>query len=459
MRRIILGAGSLALLLGLVLFGVTGASGIRNFRMSDAPDGPALTDFPTGTETVYVVFDYVDLAVEETVRVRVYNYDGEVLFDQTDTYSGSGTASIAVSSEDGPFSDGPYVTTLYFAGGYMSEALEWTVGGTTLPPTPTPLPPMTLQIEPASLAFEAAQGGPNPEAQRLIITNAGGGFLVWRASKDASWLRIRPTFGAAPSLVRVSANIAGLPAGIYQGHITISGDTIALNSPQTIDVTLTISPPQGSTTVALTPASTAVGWVVSSEATGNHFGEEDIRAGVYGGEVYYGAVQFDLSTVPPDAQINAASVAFTGRSGEFLGDGGFWRLRLLDASVDDDWVTHVYTDIHEAPATETIPPPLSSADLGPGVVNIFIFTDPQLDILESRLANEVISFRLDGPTADGDGFILGDSGGDNLFIWDSGYDAQGLGAKPVLRINYTWPPPPPAPSPTPTEPPIFAPLE
>ncbi|HID88029.1 MAG TPA: hypothetical protein EYP55_11770 [Anaerolineae bacterium] len=425
MRRTILGAVGLAVLLGLLWFGVVGASGIKNLRMSDAPDGPALTDFPSGTETVYVVFDYLDLAAE-TIRVRVYDHEGVTLLDRTDTYSGSGTASIAVHSGGEPFPDGPYVTTLYFASGYLSKALEWTVGGADQPPTPTPLPPTALQVEPTSLTLEVPQGGPNPPAQRVLITNAGGGLLLWSASKDANWLRIRPSSGAAPALLRVSARVDGLPAGTYEGHITISGDATVLNSPQTVSVTLTIAPPEGSVTTAITPLSTHVGWVVSGETTGNHFGEEEIRAGFYGGEVYYGAVQFDLSSVPPEAQINAASVEFTGRSAEFLGDGGFWRLRLLDASVDEDWATHVYTDVHEAPVVETIPPPLSSADLGVGVVNIFAFTADQLDLLETRLANKAVSFRLDGPM-----------GEDNLFVWDSGYDAERAGARPVLRINYT----------------------
>jgi hypothetical protein len=442
MRRIILGAMGLALMLGLLLFGVVGASGIKNFRMSDAPDGPALTDFPSGTGTVYVIFDYLDLA-EETIRVRVYNYDGIVLFDRTDTYSGSGTASIAISGYDGLLPDGPYVTTLYFASGYLSKALEWTVGGTDQPPTPTPSSPTTLQVEPTSLTFEVPQGEFNPPVQKVMITNVGGGLMVWEAGKDANWLRIRPSSGIDPSLLRVSANVEGLPAGTYEGHIIISGGPDVLNSPQTVSVTLTVSPPQGSVTTAITPLSTDVGWVVSSETTGNHFGEEDIRAGFYSGEVYYGAVQFDLSSVPPQAQINAASVEFTGRSAEFLGEGGFWRLTLLEASVDEDWATHVYTDIHEAPVLETIPPPLGSADLGAEVLTIFVFTADQLDVLEARLASQAVSFRLGGPTGEGEGFLLSEglAGADNLFVWHSGYDAEGLGAKPVLRINYTLLPP------------------
>jgi hypothetical protein len=438
MRRIILGAMGLAFMLGFLLFGGVGASGIKNFRMSDAPDGPALTDFPSGTGTVYVVFDYLDLA-EETIRVRVYNHDGIVLFDRTDTHSGSGTASIAIPGYDGLFPDGPYVTTLYFASGYLSKALEWTVGGTDQPPMPTPSSPTTLQVEPTSLAFEAPQGDPNPPAQKVVITNVGGGLLVWEASKDAAWLRLRPSSGIDPALLRVSANVEGLPAGTYEGHITISGGPDVLNSPQTVSVTLTVSPPQGSFTTAITPLSTDVGWVVSSEMTGNHFGEEDLRAGFYSGEVYYVAVQFDLSSVPPQAQINAASVEFTGRAAEFLNEGGFWRLALLEASVDEEWATHVYADIHEAPVVETIPPPLGSADLDTGVLNVFVFTADQLAVLEARLANEAVSFRLGGPTGEGGGFLLSDGvvGEDDLSIWHSGYDAEGAGAKPVLRINYT----------------------
>lgn len=429
MRRTKLGAVGLALLVCLLFFGVVGASGIKNVRMSDDPDGLALTDFPSGTETVYVVFQYLDLATE-TIRVRVYNHAGAVLLDQTDTYNGTGTASIAVAGGGRPFPDGPYVTTLYFASGYLSKALEWTVGGTDQPPTPTPASPTTLQVEPTSLTFEALQGGPNPPSQNVAITNGGGGLLAWSASKDANWLRIRPSSGIDPTLLRVSVNVDGLPADTYEGHITISGGPDVLNSPQTVSVTLTVLPLAGSATTAITPLPTEV-WVVGGETIGPHLGEEGIRAGAYDGEVYHGAVQFDLSSVPPDARINAASVEFTGQSAEFLGNGGFWRLKLLDASVDEDGATHAPADIHEAPVVETLLPPLSSADLGAGVVNVFVFTADQLDLLEARLTNKAVSFRLDGPTGESE---------DNLFIWDSGYNADGRGARPVLRINHTLPP-------------------
>jgi hypothetical protein len=236
----------LAVTLGLLWFGAAGASGIKNFRMSDAPGGPALDDFPSGTETLYVVFDYLDLA-EETIRVRVHTYAGAVLLDQTNPYIGSDTASIAIPT--GPFPDGPYVTTLYFAGGYLSTALEWTVGGTNQPPTPTPLSPTTLQVAPTHLAIQIPEEDPSPLAQKVMISNGGGGLLIWSASTDAHWLRIHPSSGAAPALLRVSAHMDDLPAGVYEGHITISGEETVLGSPQIVSVTLTISPPESGTTI------------------------------------------------------------------------------------------------------------------------------------------------------------------------------------------------------------------
>ena len=192
----------------------------------------------------------------------------------------------------------------------------------------------------------------------------------------------------------------------------------------------TPTPPSGGTTITLTPAADAVGWVMSAEDSGNHFGDDDMYVGIFSGWIYHGAVQFDLSSIPSDARIRSAALELTGQTRRFLGDGGTWFLRLLSPDVDPNWPTPSFADIHNAPALHTIPPILHNEDLGVGVVNTFVFEQAHLRALEDRLAStKRVSFRLDGP----------DSGGNNVFSWDSGYGTGGLGAKPALRITYSVP--------------------
>ncbi|HET8677833.1 MAG TPA: hypothetical protein VFO63_18680, partial [Blastocatellia bacterium] len=68
----------------------------------------------------------------------------------------------------------------------------------------------------------------------------GGGTLNWTASDNATWLSVSPTSGTAPSAVTVSANIAGLTPGTYNGTITVTA-TGATNSPVGVPVTLTVN--------------------------------------------------------------------------------------------------------------------------------------------------------------------------------------------------------------------------
>src|SRR5205823_2763078 len=94
-------------------------------------------------------------------------------------------------------------------------------------------------VTPSSLAFSATQGGANPAPQSLSVTNAGGGTLSYTITDDAAWLTESPTSGSAPGTVQVTASPAGLNAGTYTGHITITASG-AQGSPQVVNVTLTV---------------------------------------------------------------------------------------------------------------------------------------------------------------------------------------------------------------------------
>ncbi len=109
-----------------------------------------------------------------------------------------------------------------------------------VPPAPV------LQRSPATMTFNAVQGGPNPGAQTLSISNGGGGTLSWSVSEGASWLSLSPTSGTStgePDDVTVSVNIAGLAADTFHATITVTGAPPATGSPKTTAVTLVVVPP------------------------------------------------------------------------------------------------------------------------------------------------------------------------------------------------------------------------
>ena len=101
-------------------------------------------------------------------------------------------------------------------------------------------PAPTIAVTPANLTFRYTIGGAVPAGQSIQLTNSGG-VLNWTATSSASWLKVTPTSGAAPSTLTVSVVPSGLAAATYSGSIQISSAG-ASNTPVTVPVTLIVAP-------------------------------------------------------------------------------------------------------------------------------------------------------------------------------------------------------------------------
>ena len=100
-------------------------SSITNCRVSDAPQGAAKGQFPSGTKKVYIVFDYAYMAGEE-VEIRVYDSVGKVPFSEVRTLSGDGTVSLSFSVGGGGLAAGRYAVKVYHGGGVIGT-MTWDV--------------------------------------------------------------------------------------------------------------------------------------------------------------------------------------------------------------------------------------------------------------------------------------------------------------------------------------------
>lgn len=215
--------------------------------------------------------------------------------------------------------------------------------------------------------------------------------------------------------------------------------------------TPTPSPVPGGRNLVLTPAARDLGWVGSDDdatldpaAPPNHLGDSYLYAGVLQGQVYYGALRFDLSRIPRGTHIYAASLRLTGLRADQRGDRGEWRLRLLGPEGDLAWGSRNFAQLQQAAVWSTFAPALTAEELGEGRENRFEFNPEQLRLLERRVLEgsdkfgRFVSFRLDGPAA----------GPDNLFAWDSGAGpaSKGKEAGPQLFLSLG---PPPAVTPPP----------
>jgi len=146
------------------------AAGIVNLHMSNTPYGPPVTQFPEGTSIVYVVFDYYYTA-NTPIQVRVYSPQGAIIFDQTQTYSGDGTASVSVP---GSFPPSPpptyYVTNVYLEDNPTpAGSVSWQVAGTAGTPTPTP-PTGTGTI--CALVYEDLNGNQTRDFGEALLAGA-----------------------------------------------------------------------------------------------------------------------------------------------------------------------------------------------------------------------------------------------------------------------------------------------
>jgi len=101
------------------------ASSVTHCRVSDAPEGEPVSEFPAGTGTVYIVFDYAYMAGEE-VGIKVTDNIGHVLHEEVRTLSGDGTESISVPAGEGGFTAGPYLVNIYQGGGVI-KTIIWDV--------------------------------------------------------------------------------------------------------------------------------------------------------------------------------------------------------------------------------------------------------------------------------------------------------------------------------------------
>jgi hypothetical protein len=106
-----------------------------------------------------------------------------------------------------------------------------------------------IRLSPPNLSFSAVEGGANPAAQTVGITNAGDGVLegltvesVTYGAGASGWLR-SPTLDrtTAASSVMVQPTTGGLAPGAYTATVLVAS-TSAANSPQPLSVMLTVAP-------------------------------------------------------------------------------------------------------------------------------------------------------------------------------------------------------------------------
>jgi uncharacterized protein (TIGR03437 family) len=129
--------------------------------------------------------------------------------------------------------------------------------------TPLAVPQIGLTTQKLQFSSTAAA---TPPAQSVTVSNAGGGTLDWTAASSAAWLSVSPASGSGNAVLSVAASPNGLTAGNYSATISITASG-AINSPQSIAVTFTVTVPLPVITGVVNGASFQAGFESGSWVT------------------------------------------------------------------------------------------------------------------------------------------------------------------------------------------------
>jgi len=99
-----------------------------------------------------------------------------------------------------------------------------------------------INLNKTKLYYGAVIGGPATGSQEFIISNAGTGVPNWTVTPLESWIQVTPESGTGNGVVTVSVNPQEHQTSSHYAQIAVY-DTNALNSPQFVDVYLTMKNP------------------------------------------------------------------------------------------------------------------------------------------------------------------------------------------------------------------------
>jgi len=131
--------------------------------------------------------------------------------------------------------------TTLAAGTYLGTVLLTTGAGvvTQVPVTLT-VGGIGFLLGSGSLTFAYVQGGALPAAQTVQVSGSQAFGAAASTTGGGAWLSVTPISGTGNATLTVSANAAGLAAGLYSGTITV---TPTGGTAQTVSVNLTVSAP------------------------------------------------------------------------------------------------------------------------------------------------------------------------------------------------------------------------
>jgi uncharacterized membrane protein len=167
-------------------------------------------------------------------------------------------ATLTLSAATGSLAIGTYSATVSTTSGIADNSprtIDVTFTVTAVPPT--------LVLAPATVIMTATAGGVNPAPQNVTVTNGGTGTITglaqtvnYPAAGASGWLVATLNGTSTPASLGLAVDIGALAVGVHTATVAVTSSN-ATNSPQNVDVTLTVNPSVAVPGIALSPTSIA----------------------------------------------------------------------------------------------------------------------------------------------------------------------------------------------------------
>ncbi len=290
------------------------------------------------------------------------------------------------------------------------------------------------QQQAAASASPSVQGSPvakrfpGPSTERAPVAGLEIGLwgiavvlgLVALYSAWSAFFAPQQTSAVALATSTAAAQATFTPSPEPTNTLTPTATPSPLPSPEALVIP---TPPEGGTTLTLSPDAPSTGWVATKELS-PHWGDGNLHVGTFQGQTFSSVLRFELANLPPGSKILFAALELTGKNAAHLGKSGEWRLELMAVDPNRDWSQVSADDVTSAQALSTIGRPLNASELAVGNINRFEFDEKQRGLLEKQLTTGQITLRLTAPAATGE----------NLFTWDAGSGTGSSVTAPTLYL-------------------------
>lgn len=243
--------------------------------------------------------------------------------------------------------------------------------------------PPQLTFNPSSVAFGSSTGGADPSPQQVTVGSDGEAIegldvtITYSAGQETGWLSAPLSGTTTPATLDLSSMTAGLPSGVYNAQVTVTGTSVA---PHSLPITFAVS--EVTPVMEVSPGSLTV-----DADAGVDPSDEVIQITALAGSVAGLSAAVTYAEGGPEGWLDvslssdvAPSQATASFDTDNLGEGTYSASITLSAAGADDVVVPVEFSVSEDHISITVPVPTIEVVLPLGGELIGLIPVPVLNL-------------------------------------------------------------------------------